>query len=373
MAHFCSLWGQGRVQAFQSAVAGETGRWRLFGGEGLAGKTMRSFNRWSLAGERGLWRVSAGKLRLGALTAFVFVSVMLSSAPSAAQDSLRAAAIVNDEVVSILDVVMRIRLAIIGAGVEDSPQMRERIGPQILQRLIDERLQLQEAKRLDIAISEEEVDQAIVGLARQNKLGPDQFLEALQNQRISPDILKDQIRAELAWRSVVRLRLASSITVSSKDIDGVVKRIMSDEGRIQYRVSEIFLTVPDASQEGTVRQNVDRLMAQIRGGANFAGLARQFSQANSASLGGDLGWIDAGKLSDPLSATLKSLKPGQLSQPVRTVDGFAILFLREVRERVEEEIDREAIEQGLRAQRVDQRAQRSLQELRRSANIDIRI
>lgn len=322
---------------------------------------------------RGFARAPGTALRLGFLAAFVLAAVAARSAPVAAQDSLRAAAIVNDEVVSILDVVMRIRLAIIGAGVEDSPQVRERIGPQILQRLIDERLQLQEAKRLDIAISEEEVEQAIAGMARQNQLGPEQFLEALRSQRISPSILKDQIRAELAWRSVIRLRHSTSITVSSKDIDGVVQRILSDEGRFQYRAAEIFLAVPDASQEEQARQNIERLLAQIRGGANFAGLARQFSQANTASLGGDLGWIEAGKLPEPMALAIKSLNPGELSQPVRTIDGFAILLLREVRERVEEEIDRDAIELRLRAQRVDQRAQRSLQELRRLANIDIRI
>ena len=299
--------------------------------------------------------------------------ITLSHGVGQAQDSLRAAAIVNDEIVSILDVVMRIRLTIIGAGVEDTPQLRDKIGPQILQRLIDERLKLQEAARLDIKVQDEEVEQAIAQLARQNNMGAEQFIQMLKSQRIWPEVLEDQIRADLAWRSVVQLRLSSSVTVSSKDIDAVVERILSDGGALQFRAGEIFLAVPDATQENQIRQDAERLLAQIRGGANFAGLARQFSQATTASLGGDLGWIEAGKLAAPLAQAIKTMKPDQVSQPIRTVDGFSILLLREVRERTEKEIDRDAIERQLRGQRVGQRAQRSLQELRRAANIDIRI
>lgn len=301
------------------------------------------------------------------------LSLVFRPAVGLAQDSLKAAAIVNDEIVSILDVVMRIRLAIVGAGVEDTPELRDKIGPQILQKLIDERLQLQEAARLEIEIQDEEVEQAIGRVAQQNNLTLDEFMQVLKRQRIWPEVLENQIRAELAWRLVVQRSLSSSVTVSSKDIDAVVARIMSDENRTQYRTGEIFLSVPTASQEAQVRQNAERLLAQVRGGANFSGLARQFSQSESASLGGDLGWIEAAKLPAPLAGALKVLTPGQISNPLRTADGFTILLLRDVRERSEEEIDRTAIEQQLRGQRVNQRAQRSLQELRRAANIDIRI
>ena len=298
----------------------------------------------------------------------------LHLAPNAqAQDSLRAAAVVNDEVISILDVIMRIRLAIVGSGVKDDPETRDRIGREVLNRLIDERLQLQEAARLDIDVPEEQVEQALGVLADQNSMSRDEFMSALQRSRILPSVLLEQIRAELAWRAIVQIRLMPSVVVSEEEVDAVAQRITSRDTGKEYRVSEILLPVENPSQEEAVRQRAENVVAQARSGANFAGLARQFSAASSANLGGDLGWVPSGGLPDQLDQTIKILQPGQVSNPLRTLSGFTILFLRETRDREDAVVDRAAIEQDLLKRRVQLLAQRSLQDLRRIANIDIRI
>ena len=108
-------------------------------------------------------------------------------------------------------------------------------------------------------------------------------------------------------------------------------------------------------------------------GANFAGLARQFSQSGTATLGGDLGWIQDGELEDDLNRALSQMGPGDVSQPIRTLSGFHILLLREMRKNEGDSIDRVRIEENLALQRLDLLAQRSLQELRRTANVDVRI
>lgn len=319
-------------------------------------------------------RTPSGRREWPAFVAALVLSFSLLLPPLAqAQDSLRAAAVVNDEVISILDVIMRIRLAIIGSGVKDTPETRERIGRQVLDRLIDERLQLQEAERLDIDVAEEQVEQALGALADQNSMSRDDFMSALQRNRILPSVLMEQIRAELAWRAVVRIRLVPSIVVSEEEVDAVAQRITSRDTGKEYRVAEIFLAVEDPSQEGVVRQRAERVVAQGRSGANFAGLARQFSSASSANLGGDLGWLPSGELPDRLDQVVKALRPSEISDPLRTLTGFTILLLREIREREDVEVNREAIEETLLQRRVQQLAQRSLQDLRRIANIDIRI
>ena len=280
---------------------------------------------------------------------------------------------VNDEVISILDVIMRIRLAIVGSGVEDSPEARDRIGRQVLNRLIDERLQLQEAARLDIDVPDEQVEQALGVLADQNSMSRDDFMSALQRSRILPSVLLEQIRAELAWRAIVQIRLMPSVVVSEEEVDAVAQRITSRDTGKEYRVAEILLPVENPSQEEAVRQRAASVVVQARSGANFAGLARQFSSASSANLGGDLGWVPSGSLPDQLDQTVKTLQPGQVSNPLRTLTGFTILLLRETREREDAAVDRAAIEQDLLQRRVQLLAQRSLQDLRRIANIDIRI
>ena len=312
----------------------------------------------------------------GRLALFFLLLGLLVTGPAGvlkAQDSMRAAAVVNDEIISVLDLAMRIRLAILGAGVQDTQESRNRIAGQVLRRLIDERLQLQEAKRLDITVSEEEVVEALNSLAEQNKLTQDQFLDLLRQRSILPQTLTDQIRAQLAWQGVMQRSLSPSVSVSPEEIDEIVARLTAQSSGLVRRVSEISLAVPTALQENEVRLNAQRIVEQIRGGANFSGLARQFSQSATANLGGDLGWIRAGQLPEDMGKVLNAMTVGQVSDPIRTPSGFTILQLKDTKEAEESDIDRGLIEQNLRTRRVERLAQRSLQELRRTANIDIRI
>ena len=294
-------------------------------------------------------------------------------AQSQGNDTLRPAAVVNDELISVLDLVMRTRLAILGSGVQDTPEIRRRIARQVLLRLIDERLQMQEAARLSIAVTDDQVNQALEQIASQNNMGGQQFLQALRNANILPSALLDQIRAELTWQNVVQTSLRRDVEIRPQEVDAVVERILGGSDHRQYRVAEIVLTVPDAQQEEEVWQNALRLVQEARDGANFSGLARQFSESGTANLGGDLGWVSGGQLQEELNEILTEMSPGQISDPIRTLTGFTILLLRDTRDATEDSIDREKIEQSLAQERLSQLAQRRLQELRRSASIDIRV
>ncbi len=251
--------------------------------------------------------------------------------PAKAQDTLRAAAVVNDEVISLLDLVMRTRLAILASGLKDSPEVHDRFQEQVLRTLIDERIQLQEAERLDISVSEEQLATAIEALARQNKMDTDQFVGFLTNNKVLPSALQEQIRGELTWQSVVQRRLMPSVEIGEEEIDDFIRRMESRSGQIQYRASEILLTVDNASQEDSVREASQRLAEQLRLGAEFPALARQFSQSATASVGGDLGWIQAGQLPDELSEALDKMRQGDMFGPIRTFGGYYILWLRDRR------------------------------------------
>jgi len=290
-----------------------------------------------------------------------------------AQEALRAAAVVNDQVVSMLDLVMRTRLAILGARIEDTPQVRRRIARQVLVRLIDENLQMQEAERLAIEVPDEQVNLALAQIAKQNGMNSETFVQTLKENAVLPFAIRNQIRAELAWRAVLELRIRPSINIAEDEIDAAVEQIDTQGDTFDRRVAEITLAVPDARQEPQVMEDAQRLIEQINAGANFFGLAREFSQSSTANLGGDLGWIGLGEMEPVLVNQLKELQPGQISPPIRTATGVTILYLSEVRQRTDDSIDREAIVQSLTQQRLELLAQRTLQELRRTANIDIRI
>ncbi|MPZ12165.1 MAG: hypothetical protein GEU89_18435 [Kiloniellaceae bacterium] len=295
-------------------------------------------------------------------------------APAAAQQDLfRPAAVVNDDVISVLDLAMRVQLAVIAAGVEDTQDIRRRLTPQVLNSLIDERLQMQEARRLDIVVSDVQVAGALEQIAEQNNMTEGQFLTMLRNRGVIPTTLIDQIRAQIAWMSIIQRRVRPSVVIATEEVEEVVTRLSARRGSIERRISEIFIPVESTAKEAEAQANAGRLFDELRRGANFTGLARQFSQSGTATLGGDLGWVRDGELDEELNTVLAQMGPGEISVPVRTLSGFHILFLRDMRKNEGQEIDRGHIQESLTNQRVDQLAQRSLQELRRTANVDVRI
>jgi peptidyl-prolyl cis-trans isomerase SurA len=314
--------------------------------------------------------------RQGCLAGLCALLLSLAWAPGTAkaqQDLFRPAAVVNDDVISVLDLAMRLQLAIIAAGVEDTQDLRRRLTPQVLNSLIDERLQMQEAKRLDISVSETHIAGALEQIAQQNNMTEGQFLTMLRNRGVIPTTLIDQIRAQIAWQSVVQRRVRPNVVIAPEEVEEVANRLAARRGAIERRVAEIFIPVESTAREAEALANANRLFDELRRGANFSGLARQFSQSVTATLGGDLGWVRDGELDEELNSVLAQMGPGEVSPPVRTVSGFHILFLRDMRKNEGQDIDRARIQESLTNQRVDQLAQRSMQELRRTANVDVRI
>lgn len=263
--------------------------------------------------------------------------LMLTGTPVSAQDMLRPAAVVNDEVISILDLTQRARLTLLATRQKDGPETRRRLIPQVLRRLVDERLQLQEAQRLEIEVNDNQVEAALTDLARQNKMSRDQFISFLRRRGVLATTISDQIRAQIAWSIVVARRLRPSVNISDEEIQEVVDRVSTDENAVQRRIGEIFLSVENAQREAEVRENAARLLRRLREGANFGTLAREFSQAASASLGGDLGWVTQGELQPELEEALSAASPNSIVGPVQTTTGFYLLDFKEQRQAGQEE------------------------------------
>lgn len=251
-----------------------------------------------------------------------------ASAPGPAE---RIAAVVNDEVISLSDVYARIRLALLNAGVQDTTESRQRLTPQILRQLVDERLQLQEAKRLGVTVPPAEIEDAIKRIADQNRMGRPQLEALLKSQNVPLSTLKEQVRALLAWQKVMQRRIRQEIVVGDEEVDAVMQRIKANIGKPEYLVAEIFMAVDSPDQEDEVRRTADRLVEEVRRGGNFAALARQFSQSAGAASGGDMGWVRSGELNPELDKVLTTMRPGQMSAPVRTATGYHVLLVRDQR------------------------------------------
>ncbi len=255
--------------------------------------------------------------------------LLLCGAPARAQDVQRIAAVVNDQVISVYDLAARTRLILLSSDLQDSPEIRSRLVPQILRQLIDETLQFQEARRLNITVASNEIQQALARIAKQNDMTEPQFRDFLNKADIPMSTVVDQVKAGIAWGKIVAQKIRPQIEIGDDQVQEYLTRLKSSENKPQYRLQEIFLAVDSSQQDEEVRRTAERLAEQIRDGANFQALARQFSQSATAAVGGDMGWVDLDSLDPVLAKAVGRLKPGELSDPVRTVSGYTLLMLRE--------------------------------------------
>ncbi len=265
--------------------------------------------------------------------ALLIFAAACCSAPARAQDDVqRIAAVVNDQVVSNFDLAGRIRLTIVSSGLQDSPEIRARLTPQILRTLIDEALEVEEAKRLNITVGTADIQQALTRIAKQNDMTDNQFSDFLKQEGIPLSTVVSQVRAGISWSKIVAEKIRPTIEIGDDQVEDYLARLKADKDKPEFRLQEIFLSVDSPQQEDEVRRTAERLAEQIKRGANFTAVARQFSQSATAAVGGDLGWVEEGALEPEIQKAVGQLKVGELSAPIRTVTGFHLILLRDKRQ-----------------------------------------
>ncbi len=255
----------------------------------------------------------------------------VGAATGRAQDNLRIAAVVNDEVISIFDLEARIKFTIVSAGLPDNPETRRRIAPQVLRNLIDDRLKIQEARRLKIPVDKKEIDDALARIEKQNNLPPGGMEKVLERDGVKISIVRSKMEADIAWGKVVSGRFRNTTRISEEEIDEILTQMEANKGKPELRVAEIFLPIDTESSERDVGALANRLIQQLQTGVPFQAIAQNFSQSPSAAVGGDLGWVKPGQLGDALDSALARVQPGQITPAIRTSTGYYILMLLERR------------------------------------------
>jgi peptidyl-prolyl cis-trans isomerase SurA len=303
----------------------------------------------------------------------ILLLAMLAFRPAAAQDTLRIVALVNDDVITAIDLAVRTEMVIAQSHVQDTPEVRQRLRPQVLRALIDDRLRQQAADKEGISVPQDAIDSRMGQLAQNNNMSLDQFREALRHNNLDPNWLEDQIRTEVAWGMLVNRKFRSSIVVTDADIEAAERRQREDVGKTEYRLAEIFLSVDDPNETGTVRDSADRLIEQLKKGVDFGEIARQFSQSSTASSGGVLGWVTPDDLPAEIASAVRGLQPDGIAGPIRSEGGFHILKVLEERPLAQSTGEsRNDISTRILRDRLDSLARGYLRELRRSAYVDIR-
>jgi peptidyl-prolyl cis-trans isomerase SurA len=242
----------------------------------------------------------------------------------------KAQAIVNGEVITDTDIEQRLGLVVAANNGNVPDAERPRLRLQVMRNLIDEKLQIQEAANNDIRISEAEVERSYERVAQNFKRSPAAFEAYLRQAGSSPAAIKGQIRGELAWSRVLRRKVEPLVNVGDDEVQAVIAKLNAAKGKDEYHVGEIFLSATPET-EAQVMNDAARIVAQIRQGASFIAYARQFSEASTAGLGGDLGWVRAEQLNDAVAPVVTTLALGNpataVSDPIRVPGGVAIMSL----------------------------------------------
>ncbi|MDX5365749.1 MAG: peptidylprolyl isomerase [Alphaproteobacteria bacterium] len=279
--------------------------------------------------------------RLIAVAALIAGLAMPAAVPAVAQtaadaaapatmtsDTQGIAAVVNELVISSYDLDQRVKLVLLSSGIPNTPENVTRIRGQVLRSLVDEYLKAQEAQRLNITVSQEEVDQAFERIAQRSNMTADQITETLKEGGISRATLEQQIRIDMAWNRAMQQRFAPLVTVGDNEIDEVMRRLQEESGEPRYLVSEILISFDNPGHADEIAAGAQRLADQIRQGAPFEAVARQFSQSASAANGGDIGWVHASQLPDGVREVVTQMQPDMVSDPIRTLNGFYIIALK---------------------------------------------
>jgi peptidyl-prolyl cis-trans isomerase SurA len=243
----------------------------------------------------------------------------------------RATAQVNGEIITGTDIDHRLALIVAANDNKLPPEELARFRAQILTNLIDETLQIQEAAANEIEVTDAEVNQYFNRVAQQNFNRPANEVEKyLISIGSSVATLKRQIKGELSWSRLLSRNVRPSANVSDDEVNAIIERIKATKGTTEYRLGEIYLSATPETMPA-VTENAKKIIDQLRQGGNFVAYARQFSEASTASVGGDLGWLSLAQLPQSLANAAANMNANEI-QAVASPGGISILLLIDQRQ-----------------------------------------
>lgn len=254
------------------------------------------------------------------------------AAPAAPLNGEKIVAVVNGDVVTTGDVTARGRLFALSTGLPVTPEVLERLRPQISKQLVDERLRLQEAQRRKIVVTDKEIADAINEIEQRNGLPAGRLADSLKGQGVALRTLIDQVRVQIGWARVIRQELGDKTAISEADVADQDRIFKQQVGKPEFRLGEIFIPIDDPARATDAQHFAEAVISQLRAGAPFGVVAAQFSQSQTALQGGDLGWISSSDMDPAVAAVVTQMPVGAVSNPIRVPGGYSIDTLRAKRD-----------------------------------------
>ncbi len=238
------------------------------------------------------------------------------------------AAVVNGQVITDDDVAARARLLAVSTGMPMTPDTLNRLQPQITEQLVDQTLQLQEINRRGVVVKEDDIEAAVSHIEQGNNMPAGALRGRLEAAGVPFSTLIAQLRTQLGWQDVLHQVLGPELRPTPGDIGAEKKALQAQIGQTEYHLAEIFIPVPDPADDAAAHDFAATVITQLRAGAPFPVIAAQFSQADSALQGGDLGFVSPSQLDPATAAVVTQMPAGAISNPIRVPGGYDIVQMQ---------------------------------------------
>jgi peptidyl-prolyl cis-trans isomerase SurA len=258
------------------------------------------------------------------------IAMLTAAIPAGAQMVSRIAAIVNDDIITTGQLDREIDQNLASQGLSD--EKRQELRQELLPQLIEDTLVDQQAKKLGIQITDEEVDQAILDVQRQNGINQEQLKAALETQGMSYAEYRKKLNRQLLNFKLVGREIRSEVEVTNQELRNYFQENIEEYREAPFiRLSRITFLLPpqaSASEVAALRNLCREARQRVRQGEAFDQVLKYFREEKGAD-GGTLGTFGEGELTEPFAGAVRNLETGQVSEVVETPQGFHVLYMEE--------------------------------------------
>jgi peptidyl-prolyl cis-trans isomerase SurA len=323
-------------------------------------------------------------VRIRSQAAALVLAAAFLGAPSGARARVveRVAAVVGDSIVLASEVEERVAPLLADVNRIPDPDKRAAraaaLRREVLDRLIDDELILQQATELKLSISNEQVDASIEEIKKQNNLNDDQLREALRGQGMTMSAYRADLRRQLLRFRVLNIAVGSRVNISDDEVRSYYDRHMKDGSNVQVRASHVFIAIPEGADATVVAEKqalAQKILERAQGGEDFAKLAREASDdAATRADGGDLGYFGKDMLPKAIEELVFSMKVGDIRGPIRADRGFHVIKLVDRKLKDPKPFDevKDDIRMQLRQKDMERQTKIYLAELRKKTLVDVK-
>lgn len=321
-------------------------------------------------------KITAGESMAGFFVAALLVSALFPGRVGASPLLDRVVAVVDKEVITWSELYRAMEFEMMSSsmksmGDEDKKKLLKENEMSFLESMIDRKLQLQLAKRVDISANKEEVAEAIDGIKKKYSMDEKEFQENLKKEGFTMEEYKNRLIDHIILSKLISQQVKNKIVVSDEEVNDYIAK---NRGGSEYRVRQIFFKSSDKEGEKAVLEmKAEEVLQRLKNGEDFSGLAQRYSDDPTGRIGGDLGFVKKEDLGKEFVDVLSQIGVGEVSKPFWTSRGLHIIKLEDKVDGTDAKEFRENVKKKLFDKRFEDEYRNWVRMLRERAYVEVRL